>query len=68
MKLYKAVDKQDDNMSAFLVYNNGGVAVKTWRFSESEEVASSKDCAGQYLRDSAERFNDAIDPVLIAEW
>lgn len=68
MKLYKAVDKLDDNMSAFLVYNNGEVAVSSWVFEESEEVEAAKHDAPHYLCDPAERFNDAIDPVLIAEW
>lgn len=68
MKLYKAVDKVDDNMSAFLVYNNGDVSVSTWVFEDAGEIASAKRLAECYLRDPAERFNDAVDPVLIAEW
>lgn len=69
MKLYKAVDVVDDAMSAFLVYDNGEVAVSTWVFEASEEeVATAKSAAPHYLRAPAERFNDAIDPVLIAEW
>ena len=68
MKLYKAVDKLTEQMCAFLVYPNGEVATSYWAFSNSEEVAAAKDCADQYLRESAERFNDAIDPILIAEW
>ena len=68
MKLYKAIDERDYEPAAFLVYTSGEVAVSTWMFSESEEVAAAKDCADQYLRKSAKRFNDAIDPVLIAEW
>lgn len=68
MKLYKAVDKLDGAVTAFLVYDNGEVAASSWMFSESGEVEAAKNYASQYLRDSAERFKDAIDPVLIAEW
>lgn len=68
MKLYKAVDKVDDNISAFLVYNNGDVSVSSWMFSEAGEILAAKKHANQYLREPAERFKDAIDPVLIAEW
>lgn len=68
MKLYKAVDDMDGVMSAFLVYEHGEVAVTSWVFEDSEEVAAAKHAAPHYLRDPAERFNDAVDPVLIAEW
>lgn len=68
MKLYKAVDKMTEQMCAFLVYPNGEVATSYWVFSDAEEEDLAKRCAEDYLRDSAERFNDAIDPALIAEW
>lgn len=68
MKLYKAIDKLDNEVSAFLVHAGGEVSVSAWWFSEAGEILAAKKCANQYLRDPAERFNDAIDPVLIAEW
>ena len=68
MKLYKAVDRLTKQMCAFLVYPDGEVATSYWAFSDAEEVGLAKKCAEGYLRDSAERFNDAVDPVLIAEW
>ena len=68
MKLYRAVDKMDGADSMFLVYDNEEVAVAGWAFSDSEEVQLVKQCTGDYLRSSARRFKDAIDPVLIMEW
>lgn len=69
MKLYKAVDKQDGKKSMFLVYDNGEVAVSYWGFHTDagrEQVA--RENQHSYRLDDAERFNDAVDPVLIAEW
>ena len=69
MKLYEAVDRLDGKKSMFLVYDNGKVAVGYWRLktgAEQEQEARINQHA--YLLDPAERFNDAIDPVLIAEW
>lgn len=68
MKLYKAVDKLDDTMSAFLVYGNGEVSVSHWSREDAEQVAVAKSSAGNYWRDPVKRFKDAVDPVLIAEW
>lgn len=68
MKLYKAVDKMDGELCMFLVYGCGKVAVMEWYMTDSEMVHAVKDCAGYYATVPAERFNDAIDPVLIAEW
>lgn len=66
-KLYKAVDKQDGKMSCFLV-NDKGVAVSTHYGSDMEEIDDCKHCEDIFGYSSLERFNDAIDPVLIAEW
>ncbi|MBU8970810.1 hypothetical protein KSS88_18360 [Bacillus altitudinis] len=69
MKLYKAVDKVDGDMSAFLVYDNRKVAVSYWgELPDADKVEIVKIAASDYLREPAERFNDAVDPVLIAEW
>lgn len=63
MKLYKAVDAIANAESLFLVYPSGEVATM---FSASvETVRAHQD---MYLKGPAKRFNDAIDPVLIAEW
>lgn len=68
MKLYKAVDKLDGAVSMFLVYGGGAVAVMEWYLTDSEMVYSVKVAAHHYATEPAERFNDAIDPVLVAEW
>lgn len=66
-KLYKAVDKQDGTMSCFLV-NDRGVAVSDHCGNDMKEVASCKRCEDIFSYSTLGRFNDAIDPVLIAEW
>lgn len=66
-KLYKAVDKQDGTMSCFLV-NDKGVAVSTHYGSDMEEIDDCKYYENIFVYSSLGRFNDAIDPVLIAEW
>lgn len=66
-KLYKAVDKKDGELSAWIV-NNRGVAVKLWTRSDNWQINSSMNNELLYLYYDIERFNDAVDPVLIAEW
>lgn len=69
MELYKAVDKLGGMTSMFLVYDNGEVAVNFWGpYSNGEKERRVRVVQDVYIRSSAERFNDAIDPVLIAEW
>lgn len=69
MKLYKAVDKLDGSVSMFLLYDNGEVAVNFWGpWTNAEKRRLVCIVQDSYLREPAERFNDAIDPVLIAEW
>lgn len=68
MKLYKAVDSLDGAVSMFLVYGFGKVAVMEWYMTDTEMVHAVKVAARYYATEPAERFNDAIDPVLIAEW
>lgn len=68
MKLYKAVDKLDGELCMFLVYGCGKVAVMEGYMTDSEMVHAVKGAARYYMTEPAERFNDAIDPVLIAEW
>lgn len=66
-KLYKAVDKQDGTMSCFLM-NDEGVAVSTHCGDDMREIDDCKHCEEMFIYSSLERFNDAINPVLIAEW
>lgn len=68
MKLYRAVDAIDGEVSAFLVYDDNKVSVAGWDLSDEEEISLAKELADKYLKDSSSRFDDAINPVLIAEW
>lgn len=67
-KLYRAIDKLDNTDSSFLVRPDNRVAVSSWTFSVEEETELAKHYADKYATDSAERFKDAINPVLIAGW
>lgn len=62
-QLFKAIDKIDGEESFFLRYENGEVAVMM-----VSNVSSVQRNAHLYLTDDAERFEDAINPVLVAEW
>lgn len=68
MKLYRAVDTIDGEVSAFLVYDDNKVSVAGWDLSDEEEISLAKELADKYLKDRYSRFDDAINPVLIAEW
>lgn len=48
--------------------NDEGVAVSTHCGNDMEEIAICKRCEDIFFYSSLERFNEAIDPVLIAEW
>ena len=63
MKLYQAVDKLDGTDTFFLVYADGSVATMPVC-----ELWIVKDNVDYYARESAKRFKDVINPVLIAEW
>lgn len=63
MKLYQAIDALDDTDSFFLVYPDGRVAVMP---HGSLEAVKGKESF--YLTEAANRFQDAINPVLLAEW
>ncbi len=63
MKLYQAVDKLDNKDSFFLVYADSSVATML-----TCSIETVKRNANYYLKDKAVRLEDAIDPVLIAEW
>lgn len=69
-KLYKAVDKLDVDyvgLKTWLV-NEQGVAVSHYKNDERETI-SCKRCENDFSYNDVSRFhNDAIDPVLIAEW
>lgn len=65
MKLYQAVDKLDGADSYWLVYPNGEVAVMYARGLAAECVHYN---APHMSKSEPERFNDAINPVLVEEW
>lgn len=66
-KLYKAVDKKDRVVSAFLVRDNGDVCKSSWLMDDKSEVDVAKQtCSIQ--TPSMNGMDDAINPVLIAEW
>lgn len=69
-KLYKAVDKQDiESGDKCWLVNDRGVAVSYWHRPDEEEVKVNMTAEGSFLYLSLARFkNDAINPVLIAEW
>lgn len=65
MRLYQAVDKMDGEDSYWLVYPTGEVAVMYVGRVRLECIAIN---ARRFLTSAPERFNDAIDPVLVKEW
>ena len=68
-KLYKAVDRNDPEcgLKCWLV-NDDGVAISTHCGDDEKEITLCYECENLFLYDSIERFNDAIDPFLLAEW
>lgn len=69
-KLYKAVDKMDAEAGyKCWLLNEKGLAVSYWRRPDEEEVKVNMIAEGCFLYSSIARFkNDAINPILIAEW
>lgn len=67
-KLYRATDKLDNADSSFLVHPDGRVTVSSWTYSDEEEIELAKELASTYSWSLAERFEDAINSVLVAEW
>lgn len=66
-KLYKVVDKRDGEVSAFLVRDNGDVCKSSWLMDDKSEIDVEKQtCSIQ--TPSMNGMDDAINPVLIAEW
>lgn len=66
-KLYKAVDKMDGELSAFLVRDDGDVCKSFWHMDDESEVDAAKQ-TGSMRISCINGMDDAIDPVLIAEW
>lgn len=68
-KLYKALDRVDPDygMKCWLV-NDEGVAIGTHGDDDEKEITVCQNCENLFFYDPIERFNDAIDPVLLAEW
>lgn len=68
-ELYKAVDRNDPEcgLKCWLV-NDKGVAIGTHGDDDEKEITVCQNCENLFFYDPIERFNDAIDPVLLAEW
>lgn len=68
-KLYKALDAVDPDygMKSWLT-NDEGVAISTHFGDDENEITLCQDCENLFGYEPIERFNDAIDPVLLAEW
>lgn len=68
-KLYKALDTVDPDygMKCWLV-NDKGVAISTHGGDDENEITLCQGCENLFAYEPIERFNDAIDPVLLAEW
>lgn len=68
-KLYKAIDKNDGEMSAFLVMNSGCV-ITWWSLTTEKEISAAKE--REAFGPASSKYGDferrAINPVLIAEW
>lgn len=69
-KLYKAVDKMDAGAGyKCWLLNDKGLAVSYWYLSDEEEVKANMISESGFMYISTARFkNDAINPILIAEW
>ena len=66
-KLYKAVDKRDGVVSAFLVRDNGNVCKSSWLMDDKSEIDVAKQTCSIQIP-SMNGMDDAINPALIAEW
>ncbi|EMJ0319299.1 hypothetical protein V7I88_004571 [Salmonella enterica] len=66
-KLYKAVDKMDGKLSAFLLRDDGKVCKSFWDESDDKEIKMAKAC-GHLQGSCSNGMADAINPVLVAEW
>lgn len=66
-KLYKAIDKLDGRESVFLV-TDFGVATSFFSRSIEDEIDLAKLTEDSQMYVDIERFSDAINPELIAEW
>ena len=68
-ELYKAVDRNDPEygLKCWLV-NDKGVAISIHYGDDMRKINDCKQCEDVFIYSSLERFSDAIDPVLIAEW
>ncbi len=67
-KLYKAIDKYDNDPSVFMV-NEKGVAVSRHCGNDELEIEMNKEIESYASYVKYKEFESrAIDPVLIAEW
>lgn len=66
-KLYKAIDKMDGEMTAFIVRDDGKVCKSNWRASDAAEISMAK-ASFRHQLPCSRGMKDAINPVLMAEW
>lgn len=66
-KLYKAIDKLDGEMTAFIVRDDGKVCKSFWSTSDDIEIAAAKKYF-MYQVPSEYGMEYAINPILMAEW
>lgn len=66
-KLYKAIDRMDGKMCAFIVRDDGSVCISFWSASDAAEISMAK---ASFMRQwpSKRGIEDAINPILMAEW
>lgn len=66
-KLYKAIDKMDGEMTAFIVRDDGTVCKSHWFASDSAEISMAK--SSFMVQYPCKRgMEDAINQALMAEW
>ena len=66
-KLYKAVDKDDGEISAFIVRDDGTVCISHWLASDDAEIYMTKQ-SFMRQRPTKNGMEYAINPILMAEW
>lgn len=68
-QLFKAVDRRDGVLKRWIV-NDNGVARAAWFYDmdEGEQIRTTQDNEATYSYASSKALDDAINPVLVAEW
>lgn len=68
-QLFKAVDRRDGVVKRWIV-NENGVARAAWFFDmdEGEQIRTTQANEATYSYANSKSLDDAINPVLVAEW